>query len=126
MAFYSRQRTERLIPYGENTVKREHSVEENQFVTLQNACRKSFQQLGIESQKSLNLLALVRRFPDSMEIRTALVFQLDTENQAHLEYEKRRRALYSLVSENPQRDGTRIKPKSERSLRKQRVSDNAA
>ena len=101
-------------------------MEENQFVILQNACRKSFQQLGVESQKTLNLLALVRRFPDSMESRTALVFQLDTENSAHLEYEHRRRALFALVNETAGLNRARIKSKSERTLRKSRVDDTAA
>ena len=111
---------------GKTRLKRVNSVEQNQFVSLQNACRRSFEQLGVESQKTLNLLALVRRFPDSVESRTALVFQLDTENRAHIEYETRRRALFSLVSANAELAPSRIKPKSERSLRKSRVDDTAA
>src|SRR3954463_4721870 len=59
-------------------------VEPQQFSKLQNKCRQSFHQLQAESEKTLNCLAVVRRFLDSQEARTALVFQLDNEHKAQL------------------------------------------
>jgi len=87
-------------------------VEPKQFSKLQEKCRKSLHRLQSESDKILNILALVRRFPDSMESRTALVLQLENESKAQMEYEKHRRRLCALLigSEKPEK----IKPQSER------------
>jgi len=90
-------------------------VEPKQFSKLQNKCRQSLHRLQAESEKTLNLLALVRRLPDSMESRTALVFQLNNEHKAQLLYEKHRRHLCALLIG---KDGEKTKPQSERKPRK--------
>ncbi len=89
-----------------------------QFSELQDKCRHSFNRLQSESEKTLNLLALVRRFPDSMESRSALILQLDNESKAQIEYEKHRRRLCALLIGSGELD--KIKPQSERKLRRKR------
>ncbi len=87
-------------------------LEPKQFSKLQDKCRKSLHRLQSESDKTFNLLALVRRFPDSMESRTALVLQLENENKAQIEYEKHRRRLCALLIGSSECE--KIKPQSER------------
>src|SRR3954469_2813870 len=90
-------------------------VEPLQFSKLQNKCRQSLHRLQAESEKTLNCLAVVRRFPDSMEARTALIFQLNNEHKAQLLYDKHRRNLCALLIG---KEGEKIKPQSERKPRK--------
>ena len=90
-------------------------VDKKQLNKLQNAFRGSSQSLLAESEKTLNLLALVRRFPDNVEHRTALVFQMDREERAQIAYERQRRLLHDLILGSS--DPAKIKPQSERKLR---------
>jgi hypothetical protein len=85
-------------------------VEPRQFSKLQDKCRLSFHRLQSESEKTLNLLALLRRFPDSMESRSALVLQLQNERKAQVDYEKLKRRLSKLLLGSGEL--TKIKPQS--------------
>ncbi len=72
-------------------------MHELQFVRLQKACSKSLDTFHIESRQTLNLLASVNHFPDSMENKTALQFQRNREKRAQTDYRRRRRELFRLV-----------------------------
>src|SRR5437016_5537731 len=85
-------------------------VDQKQFNKLQSACRGGFQRLRAESERTLNLLALVKRFPDNVEHRTALVFQLDREERAQAAYNRQRKRLCSLILGT--RDPAKIQPHS--------------
>ena len=72
-------------------------MHELQFVRLQKACSKSLDTFHIESHQTLNLLASVKHFPDSVENKTALQFQRNREKRAQTDYRRRRRELFRLV-----------------------------
>ena len=72
-------------------------VHELQFVRLQKACSKSLDTFHIESRQTLNLLASVNHFPESVENKTALQFQRNREKRAQTDYRRRRRELFRLV-----------------------------
>ena len=72
-------------------------MHELQFVRLQKACSKSLDTFHIESRQTLNLLASVKHFPDSMENKTALQFQTDREKRARTDYRRKKRDLLRLV-----------------------------
>src|SRR5206468_8357764 len=62
-----------------------------------NACGRSLERLQAETRKSLNLLALVMHFPQSMEPLTAARLQLDREATARAEYQREMRRLRALL-----------------------------
>ena len=70
---------------------------DERFKSLQNSCRRRFERFKAESEKTLTLLALVRRYPENVEYRTALVFQLKNEAKAQQDYDRCRRRLCALM-----------------------------
>src|SRR6267378_3508348 len=76
---------------------RKGSVDERRFASEQDACRKSYERLIAESEKTLDLISVVRRFPDSSEHRTALLLHMQDEERAIVEYERDRRRISALI-----------------------------
>jgi len=71
---------------------------QREFDQLHKSCLKSLNHLHEESRKTLNLLALVRQFPGSVENRAALDLQRQSESEAQLDYQARLRHLLEIVS----------------------------
>jgi len=71
--------------------------DEKRFANWQGACNKRFQRLQEESDKTLNILASIRRLPESAEYRTALILHMDEEEKAIKAYEKHRRRICALI-----------------------------
>jgi hypothetical protein len=69
-----------------------------EFVKLHNACAKSLSRLRQESRQTLNLLALIGRFPESVEYRTALSLQRQSENEAEADFLDRQRVLLGVIT----------------------------
>ena len=67
-------------------------MREKQFVRLHKASGKSLDAFHIESHQTLNLLASINHFPDSMENKIALQFQRNRE-ETQIDYRRRRREL---------------------------------
>ena len=72
---------------------------QREFDKLHKACLRSLNHLHEESRKTLNLLALVRQFPGSVENRAALELQRQSESEAQLDYQARSRHLLEIVSQ---------------------------
>ena len=70
---------------------------QREFDQLHRSCLKSLDHLHEESRKTLNLLALVRQFPESVENRAALDLQRQSESEAQLDYQARLRHLVEIV-----------------------------
>ena len=68
------------------------------FDQLHKSCLKSLNHLHEESRKTLNLLALVRQFPGSVENRAALDLQRQSESEAQLDYQARLLQLVTIVN----------------------------
>ena len=71
---------------------------QREFEQLHKSCLKSLNRLNEESRKTLNLLALVRQFPESVENRAALDLQRRSESEAQTDYETRLRQLVTIVT----------------------------
>ena len=77
--------------------QRRSLVHDKQFVRLHKACSLSLDTFHIESHQTLNLLAAVNFFPDSMENKTALSIPKQSEKRAQTDYRRRRHELLRLV-----------------------------
>jgi hypothetical protein len=73
-------------------------VKEQTFSKLINECHKSLDALVAESQQTLNLAQLVKKFPRDPDRKAALQLQYLRENRLRLAYEARRAELLRLVS----------------------------
>ena len=71
---------------------------QREFGKLHKTCLKSLNHLHEESRKTLNLLALVRQFPGSVENHAALELQRQAESEAQADYQTRLRQLVSIVN----------------------------
>jgi hypothetical protein len=71
---------------------------QREFDQLQKSCLKSLNHLHEESRKTLNLLALARQFPGSVENRAALELQRQSEGEALADYQARVRELLTIVA----------------------------
>ncbi len=71
---------------------------QREFDQLHKACLKSLNHLHEESRKTLNLLALVRQFPSSVENRASLELQSQSESEAQADYQDRLRQLVTIVN----------------------------
>ena len=71
---------------------------QREFDQLHRSCLKSLDHLHEESRKTLNLLALVRQFPGSVENRAALELQRQSESEAQLDYQARLLQLVTIVN----------------------------
>src|SRR5262245_24179895 len=78
---------------------RRRGLTRNQFARYFNAFGRSFDRLQTESLKTLNLLTLVRTFPESRERLTDLQFQIDRETQAQAEHYRQMSRLCALLVE---------------------------
>jgi hypothetical protein len=72
-------------------------VKELTFSKLINECHKSLDALVAESQQTLNLAELVKKFPQDPDRKTALQLQCLRENRVRLGYEARRDELLRLL-----------------------------
>jgi hypothetical protein len=79
-------------------------VKELTFVKLLNECHKSLDTLMAESQRTLSLAELVKKYPQDPERKTALQLQCHRENRLRLAYEERRAELLRLVSSQDRSD----------------------
>jgi hypothetical protein len=73
-------------------------VKEPTFSQLINECRKSLETLVAESQQTLNLACLVKKFPQDPDRKAALQLQYLRENRLRHAYEARRAELLRLVA----------------------------
>ena len=71
---------------------------QREFEQLHKSCLKSLNQFHEESRKTLNLLALARQFPGSVENRAALELQRQSESEAQADYQARLRQLVTIVT----------------------------
>jgi len=71
---------------------------QREFDQLHRSCLKSLNHLHEESRKTLNLLALVRQFPGSVENHATLELQRESENEAQADYQARLRQLVAIVT----------------------------
>ena len=71
---------------------------QREFDQLHKSCLKSLNHLHEESRKTLNLLALVRQFPGSVENRAALELQRQADGEAQADYQARLRQLVTIVN----------------------------
>ena|SRR2546425_6419572 len=91
-------------------------VHDKEFVKLHQACRHSLNGLHIEAHQTLNLLMLLKLFPDDVERETALQLQCDREKKVKAEYQRQRRGLFALVTISRCRSHENRAPGSERRL----------
>ena len=73
-------------------------MKELTFSKLINECHKSLDALVAESQQTLNLAELVKKFPQDPDRKTALQLQYLRENRVRLGYEARRDELLKLIT----------------------------
>ena len=73
-------------------------VKDVTFSKLINECQKSLDALVAESQQTLNLAQLVKKFPQDPDRKAALQLQYLRENRVRLGYEARRDELLRLVA----------------------------
>jgi hypothetical protein len=73
-------------------------VKDVTFSKLINECQKSLDALVAESQQTLNLAQLVKKFPKDPDRKAALQLQYLRENRVRLGYEARRDELLRLVA----------------------------
>ena|SRR2546422_1087926 len=85
-------------------------VHDKEFVKLHQACRHSLNGLHIEAHQTLNLLMLLKLFPDDVERETALQLQCDREKKVKAEYQRQRRGLFALVTISPAVGAMKIEP----------------
>jgi hypothetical protein len=72
-------------------------VKDVTFSKLINECQKSLDALVAESQQTLNLAELVKKFPQDPDRKAALQQQCLRENRVRLGYEARRDELLRVV-----------------------------
>jgi hypothetical protein len=73
-------------------------MKEQTFSKLISDCRKSLDLLMAESQQTLALMLVVKKFPQDLERKTALQLQYHREDRLRLGYQARRADLLRLVS----------------------------
>jgi hypothetical protein len=78
-------------------------VNEQTFSKQVTDCRKSLEALTTEAQQTLELLLVVKKFPQDVERRTALLLQCQREDRLRLGYETRRsQLLRAAVAADPE------------------------
>ena len=73
-------------------------MKELTFSKLINECHKSLDALVAESQQTLNLAELVKKFPQDPDRKAALKLQSLRENRVRLGYQTRRNELLRLLT----------------------------
>ena len=76
-----------------------NELSHNQFTRYLYAFGRSFERLQSESTRTLNILTLVRRFPDSRERITDLQLQIDRDTKAQAEHYRNLSRLCALLIE---------------------------
>jgi hypothetical protein len=67
------------------------------FFKLYNSCKQKLVRMHLESIKTFNILSLVAARPRDQERRTALHFQREREEQAHLDYQECAQGLLDRI-----------------------------
>ena|SRR5438132_1192098 len=71
-----------------------------EFAKSYNACQRSLERFHQESLRTLNLLTLIGQFPESVEYRTTLELQRESEMAAQSEYHDRLNNLLTAVEKS--------------------------
>ena len=87
-------------------------MKELTFSQLINECHKSLDALMAESQQTLNLAELVKKFPQDRDRKATLQLQSLRENRVRLGYEARRNELLGLLVGHNETNGLMKRPES--------------